>query len=248
LSPQFPSDQTDAVLVNAAFLKQMRWATGIGKNIDYQGHRYQIVGEVNDFHFQDFETPVGPMLIMGCKPADVGYVYVKTSAGLFSNAHVSVGAAWKKVNPNLPFEYHYQDLVFDNYFRGFVQVSRLMGAASMIMVVICISGIFGLALLILGKKMKEISVRKVLGAGIGSITYLINKEFLYAIGFSILFGLPVSWWLTDSLFRIIAPESAVSVLPLILSFLSLIAMTAISVSWHIFKAHTSNPTRYLKDE
>jgi putative ABC transport system permease protein len=248
LSTQFPSDQTDAVLVNAAFLKQMRWVTGIGKNIDYQGHRFQIVGEVNDFHFQDFASPVGPMLIMGCKPADVGYVYVKTSSGLFSNAHKSVEAAWKKVNPNLPFEYHYQDLVFDNYFRGFMQVSQVMGAASMIMVVICISGIFGLALLILGKKMKEISVRKVLGAGMGSIIYLINREFVYAIGFAIIFGLPVSWWLTDSLFKIIAPESAVSVLPLILSFLSLIAMTAISVSWHIFKAHTSNPTKHLKDE
>jgi putative ABC transport system permease protein len=116
------------------------------------------------------------------------------------------------------------------------------------MVVICISGIFGLALLILGKKMKEISVRKVLGAGMGSIIYLINKEFLYAIGFAMLFGLPLSWWLISLLFSILAPESSVSALPLILSFLSLLAMTAISVSWHIFKAHTSNPTRYLKDE
>jgi putative ABC transport system permease protein len=248
LSPQFSSDQTDAILVNRAFLKQMRWTTGIGKNIVYQDHRYQIVGEVNDFHFQDFQTPVSPLLILGCKPADVAYVYVKTSSGLFSNAHTDIGAVWKKVNPNLPFEYHYQELVFDQYFRGFVQVSQVTGAASVIMVVICISGIFGLALLILGKKMKEISVRKVLGAGMGSIVYLINREFVYAIGFALLFGLPLSWFLTSLLFSVIAPESSVSVLPLILSFLSLIAMTVISVSWHIFKAHTSNPTRYLKEE
>jgi len=248
LNPQFPLDQTDAVLVNQAFLKQMRWTTGVGKNITYQNHHYQVVGDVNDFHFQDFKTPVVPLLILGCKPADVAYVYAKTSSGLFSNAHTAVGAAWKKVNPNLPFEYHYQDLVFDDYFRGFVQVSQVTGAASVIMVVICISGIFGLALLILGKKMKEISVRKVLGAGMTSIVYLINREFLYAIGFALLFGLPLSWWLTSLLFSVIAPESSVSVLPLILSFLSLLAMTAISVSWHIFKAHTSNPTRYLKDE
>ncbi len=248
LSPQFPSDQTDAVLVNQAFLKQMNWTTGVGKNIEYESHRYQIVGETNDFHFQDFGTPAGPLLVMGCKPADVQYVYAKTSSGLFSNAHTAVAAAWKKVNPSLPFEYHYQDAVFDNYFNGFRQVSQVTGAASMIMVVICISGIFGLALLILGKKMKEISVRKVLGAGMGSIIYLINREFLYAIGFAILFGLPISWWLTSILFNIIAPESSVSILPLVLSFISLIAMTVISVSWHIFKAHTSNPTRYLKDE
>ncbi|MEO6848996.1 MAG: FtsX-like permease family protein, partial [Mucilaginibacter sp.] len=117
-----------------------------------------------------------------------------------------------------------------------------------IMVIISISGIFGLALLILGKKMKEISVRKVLGAGMGSIAFLINKEFLFAIGFAALFGFPISWWVTRNLFNQIAPESAVSFYPLILSFISLIMMTVISVSWHIFKAHTANPTQYLKDE
>jgi len=248
LNEQFQSDQTDAVLVNQAFLKQMRWATGIGKNIDYQNHRYQIVGEVNDFHFQDFQAPVGAMLLMGCKTVDITNVYVKTSSGLFNNAHTSIEKVWKKVNPNLPFEYHYQDAVFDNYFNGFSQVAQVMSAASIIMVVISVSGIFGLALLILGKKMKEISVRKVLGAGMGSIIFLINKEFLYALGVAILLGLPLSWWLTGNLFKILSPESSVSMLPLILSLISVILMTAISVSWHIFKAHTSNPTKYLKDE
>ena len=248
LNEQFKTDQTDAVLINQAFLKQMHWTTGIGKNIEYENHQYQIVGEVNDFHFQDFQTPVGSLVIMGCKPADVSYVYVKTSTGLFSNAHSAVEKVWKKVNPNLPFEYYYQANVFDGYFVGFTQVSRVMSAASLIMIVISISGIFGLALLILGKKMKEISVRKVLGAGMGNIGYLINREFLFAIGFAILFGFPVSWWVTRALYNQIAPESGVSFTPLILSLISLIIMTIVSVSWHIYKANTSNPTRYLKDE
>jgi putative ABC transport system permease protein len=130
LNPKYPLDQTDAILVNQAFLKQMRWTTGIGKNITYQNHRYQVVGEVNDFHYQDFQTPVGPLLILGCKPTDVAYVYAKTSSGLFSTANTSIEAVWKKVNPNLPFEYHYQELVFDEYFRGFVQTSQVTGAAS----------------------------------------------------------------------------------------------------------------------
>jgi ABC-type antimicrobial peptide transport system permease subunit len=248
LNEQFKTDQTDAVLVNHAFLKQMHWTTGIGKNIEYGNHLYQIVGEVSDFHFENFQSVIGPMLMMGCKPQDVNSVYVKTSAGLFSNAHLDVGKIWKEVNPNLPFEYHYQDTVFDQYFNGFSQVSQVMGAASIIMIVISISGIFGLALLILGKKMKEISIRKTLGAGFGSIAFLINKEFLFAIGFAVLFGLPISWWITGNLLKVIAPESTASFTPLILSFISLIIMTLISVSWHIYKANTSNPTQYLKDE
>jgi len=248
LNPQFETDQTNTVLVNQAFLKQMHWKTGIGKNIEYNNRQYQVVGEVNNFHFENFQSPVGPLLLLGCKPADVNYVYVKTSPGLFSNAHADVEKVWKKVNPNLPFDYYYQESVFDNYFDGFRQVSMVMRAVSVIMIVISISGIFGLALLILGKKMKEISIRKVLGAGIGNIVYLINKEFLFAIGFAALFGLPLSYWLTGVLFNVIESETSVSVMPLILSFGGLIIMTAISVSWHIYKAHTANPTTYLKEE
>jgi putative ABC transport system permease protein len=186
--------------------------------------------------------------MMGCKPADVNSVYIKTASGLFSNAHLDVEKIWKKVNPNLPFEYYYQDSVFDQYFNGFVQVSKVMEAASLIMVVISISGIFGLALLILGKKMKEISIRKAIGAGFGNIAFLINKEFLFAIGFAVLFGLPISWWLMGTLLKVISPESKTSFTPLLLSFASLIMMTVVSVSWHIYKANTSNPTKYLKDE
>lgn len=248
LNPDFETDKTTTVLVNQAFLKQMHWTTGIGKNIEYENRQYQIVGEVDNFHFENFETPVGPLVLMGCKPEEVSYVYIKTTSGLFKNAHAEIEKVWKKVNLNLPFEYYYQDNVFDQYFNGFDQVSDVMGAASLIMIVISISGIFGLALLILGRKMKEISVRKVLGASIGNIIYLINKEFLFAIGFAILFGLPVSWWLVRTMFNQVTPESVVSVYPLIISFFALIVMTAVSVSWHIFKAHTSNPTKYLKDE
>jgi len=248
LNDRFTSDETDAVLVNQAFLKQMHWSTGIGKNIQFQNHTYQVVGEVNDFHFQDFQSKVEPIVLTGCKPADVERVYVKTSPGLFTNSHTDIEKVWKKVNPNLPFEYYYQDSVFDGYFSGFIQVSKVMTAVSFIMVIISISGIFGLALLILGKRMKEISVRKVLGANIGSIVYIINKEFLFALGFSALLGLPLAYWLTGVLFHVIESETSVSVVPLILSFISLILMTAISVSWHIYKANTSNPTKYLKEQ
>jgi len=77
-----------------------------------------------------------------------------------------------------------------------VQVSQVLAGASIVMIIISVTGIFGLALLILGKKMKEISIRKILGASMKNIVFLINKEFLYAIGFAVLLGFPFSWWLT----------------------------------------------------
>jgi ABC-type antimicrobial peptide transport system permease subunit len=96
--------------------------------------------------------------------------------------------------------------------------------------------------------MKEISVRKVLCAGIGNISFLINREFLFAIGFASLFGFPLSYWITRSLFNQISPESKVSLVPLMLTFFVLIIMNLVSVAWHIFKAYTANPSKFLKDE
>ncbi|MEP7108297.1 MAG: FtsX-like permease family protein [Ferruginibacter sp.] len=248
LSEEFGTDQTSAVLVNHALMKQMLWASAIGKTIEYENKRYSVVGEVNDFHFENFQSPVVPLIMFACKPEDIRFAYFKTTPGLFSSAHLEVENTWKKVNPNLPFEYHYQDAVFDGYFNGFTQISGILSAASIIMIIISITGIFGLALLILGKKMKEISVRKVLGAGMGSISFLINKEFLFAIGFAILFGFPISYWVTDNIFKQFSPESNVSYFPLFLSFIAMFVMTIISVSWHIYKAYIANPTTYLRDE
>ncbi len=248
LNEAFQTDATDAILVNQSFIKQMHWTTAIGKDISYNGHHYSVVGEVNDFHYENFQTPVGPLLLLGCKPADVTSVYIKTSPALYSNVQTNVGKLWKETNPNLPFHYRYQEGVFDIYFNGFLQVSQVLAGTSIIMIVISVTGIFGLALMILGKKMKEISIRKVLGANIGDVIFLINKEFLYAIGFAVVVGFPCSWWLTGILFKILAPDSTVLFSPLILSFFALMGMTGISVSWHIYKAHTASPTKYLKDE
>jgi putative ABC transport system permease protein len=248
LSEAFPTDGTDAVLVNQVFMKQMHWSSALGKTIKYNDHLYSVIGELNDFRYDDFQAPMGPLLLMGCKPADVHSVYVKTNPVLFSNAPAGIGKIWKESNPDLPFDYHYQVAVFDVYFNVFAQVAQVLAGASIVMIIISVTGIFGLALLILGKKMKEISVRKVLGAGMRNLIFLINKEFIYAIGFAVLAGLPFSWWVTGILFDILVPGSTVSFSPLVLAFFSLLAMTAISVSWHIYKAHTANPTQYLKEE
>lgn len=248
LNNSFTTDQEDAVLVNRAFVNQMHWSSAIGKTIDYEKHKYMVVGEVNDFHFQNFQATVGPLVMMGCKPADVEHVYVKVSPGLLSAGHEDVERIWKKLNPNTPFNYYYQDSVFDFYFHLFDQASSVLGAASFIMIVISITGIFGLALLILSKKMKEISIRKVLGAGMGNIVYLLNKEFLIAFSVAVLFGIPISWYVERGMFNQVTPESEVSPYPFILSLTGLLIMTLISVSWHIFKAHTANPTTYLKEE
>lgn len=248
LSESIEADKMSSVLVNQAFLKEKNWKTGIGKTIEYEDKKYMIVGETGDFRFENFESKIEPLLLFGCKPEKVDFLYVKMQPGLLTNAHASVESAWKKVSPDRPFDYYYQENVFANYFDGFNQVIQILSAASLIMIIVSITGIFGLALLILSKKMKEISVRKVLGAGIGSISFQIVREFLFAISIAFLIGVPISYLLTKSIFVQVAPESQVSFLPLFATLAGLVIMTIFSVLWHLYKALTANPTEHLRNE
>ncbi|MBA4850879.1 ABC transporter permease [Emticicia sp. BO119] len=247
LSDAYQTDKTTSVLVNQTFLKRLNWKTGIGKTVEYENKKYLIVGEMKDFHYENFEHTIQPLMLMGCGKEEVKYAYVKTEKGLLNTAHLIAESVWRKAFPNVPFDYYYQDTVFDNYYYGFTQVIQILSAASFIMIIVSITGIFGLALLILSKKMKEISVRKVLGAGMGNIGYQIVKEFLFAIGIAFIIGVPISYLLTKAIFGQVTPESQVSFLPLVATLAGLVLMTIFSVSWHLYKAFVANPTEFLKD-
>jgi ABC-type antimicrobial peptide transport system permease subunit len=244
LNNNLATDISSSIIVNQAFLKQMKLTSGLGEIIEYENRKYTIVGETNDFHFESFNAPVGPMVIMACEPTDVGFAYIKTD----SESLLAIEKLWKRINPNIPFEYYYQDKVFDGFFNDLAGVSRVLSASSLIMVLISMAGIFGLASLILSRKMKDISVRKVMGAGMFEIGLLVNKEFLFAVLFGSFAGLPLSYWIINSLFNQISPESHITFHPLFYSFIALILITSISVAWHVFKAHTSNPIKYLREE
>ena len=248
LSDSIETDKTAAVLVNQAFLKKMNWQSGLGKTIMYNNRKYTIVGETADFRFEEFIHKMAPLVIVGCQPEQVKFVYAKTASSLFKTAHASVEAGWKKTFPDLPFNYYYQEAAFDGYFAGIRQASQVMTATCLIMIVVSVSGIFGLALLVLNSKMKEIAVRKVLGAGTRNISFQVVKEFLMATVIAFALGLPVSWLATQSIFEQLSPESKVGLLPLAGAFLCLITMTIFSMLWHLYKANTASPSVYLRNE
>ena len=246
LSAEIESDITESILVNQAFLTAKNWDTGIGKTIEYNDNKYLIVGETNDFRFENYEKKMSPLIVMGCLPSDIVFTYIKTKSSLLSAPHSIIEKDWKKIFPDTSYEYYYQESVFDQYYAGAQQIISVMSMSSFIMVIISIAGIFGLALLVLAKKMKEISVRKVLGAGTLHISFQILKEFLQAILIAFVLGIPISYFFTNSIFVVFSPESDISAVPFVISFIALVLMTILSVVWHLYKAFVANPTEYLK--
>jgi len=241
------SDKTESILVNQAFLRERNWETGVGKTIEYNSKKYLIVGETNDFRFENYERKMNPLMIMGCLPSEVSFAYIKTKGSIISAPHTIIEKVWNKTFPDKPYEYYYQETVFDQYYAGAMQIISVLSMSSLIMVIISISGIFGLALLILAKKMKELSVRKVLGAGSINISYQILREFFQAIIIAAVLGVPVSYFFVNTVFTTFSPESEISTYPFLATVLFLILMTMVSIAWHMYKAFVANPTEYLKN-
>lgn len=248
LNKNYKTDASEAVIVNQAFVKANHWSSAVGKSIEYNGKKYSIVGETNDFRYKDFEHPVEALVIMACKSEDVNYVYIKLNGTLTSKAQNQIQATWKQLFPDKPFEYYYQDNVFDNYYFGFAQVINILTASSFVMILVSICGIFGLALLILSRKMKDLSIRKVLGAGFNSISIHIFKEFTWSLCIAFLIGLPISWLFTQTIFSQFTPESKMSMIPFLTGMLSVLGMTLLSIAWHLYKANTFNPIQSLRTE
>lgn len=248
LNKDFETDISSSVIVNQAFLKANHINSAVGKSIEYDGKNYSIVGETNDFRYEDYEHKIEPLIMMACNPVEVNFAYVKIASVMGAEAHTLVESVWKKLFPDKPYEYYYQENVFDNYFYGFTQVILILSAASFIMVLVSICGIFGLALLILSRKMKDLSIRKILGAGMKSISMQIFKEFTWSILIAFIIGVPISWLLTQAIFSQFSPESAVSFIPFMYALAAVLTMTLLSVLWHLYKANTFNPVKSLRSE
>ena len=181
-------------------------------------------------------------------PEDFRYVAIKTTEGEMTETAKNLESVWKGMYPTMPYNYFFQDGIFDGYFRAFDQLTKILNATSLMTIIICSMGLFGLALLLLMRRMKEVSIRKVLGAGMGSLSWRINKEFFITILISSVLAAPISWFLMKSLLDLVVPGTTIGALPFILTTVALITLTLVSISKHIYNLSVSDPTRFLREE
>jgi len=242
------ADTSSSILVNEAFSKSMHWKNPVGRSVSFLHHPYHIVGEVRNFHYEAFLKAIEPLVIRFSSPGENRYMALRLRKSALARAPSIIGPVWKQLYPETPLDYYYQNEVFEGYFRGFEQLSEVLSAACLITVIIAVSGIFGLAFLILAKRTKEVAIRKLLGARISSLAILINKEFMISILVACALGVPLSLVLVNGLLKLISPESSMGIIPFIVAPLALIMITSLSVSWHIYKAGTAAPARNLRTQ
>lgn len=247
---ELETDQTQSIMVNEAFRQHFGWDVAVGNEVTVAETPYTIIGELADFRYEDFFRSIRPMIIRIGQEEDYNYLTATLAAPDQVQASTkAVEGIWKKLHPSHPFNFFFQKDVFDSYFQGFEQVIQIMSAVAILTIFISTIGLFGLAMLILARKMKEMSIRKVLGATIWNLGKIINKEFFWSVLLACLIGGPLSFLGIQSILAEISPEmSNPGLLPILVAFLGLLGITSIAVVGYVYNAYVKNPIVYLRDE
>jgi putative ABC transport system permease protein len=253
-SKYIASDSND-VLVNEAFIKKQGWASGMGKRVsrgkDSTG-KFQIahiIGVVKDFHIYSLQHQIGPMILELPKQAiDRDNIYVRLDDRNTAQAVRYLEKIFRKYDASSPFIYHFLDQNFAAQYKAEQKQGQVLLAFTILTIVISCLGLFGLITFTVGKRVKEIGIRKVLGASVKSTVLLLTESLLQVVFISLLVAVPLSWlvmnkWLEDFAYRIhlqwwmFALAGIVSLM---------IAFATLSVQ--ALKAALANPVKSLRME
>ncbi|HEY5393459.1 MAG TPA: ABC transporter permease, partial [Hanamia sp.] len=180
-SDDFPSDTSQAIILNQKAIKELGFTSpeeSIGKKLyfDFQGKNfsYNIVGVVKDFHYEDLHLPITPYGFQLSMQPQYNYMIVHAKTGNMNTILNSIKSTWQNLNPSEPFEYSFLDKDFQKNYDAESRLSSIVGYFTAIAILISCLGLFGLATFSAEQRIKEIGVRKTLGASVSSIVALLS--------------------------------------------------------------------------
>lgn len=249
-SPEFPSDATQTVLVNEAFVQQAGWKQAVGQQIiSFENNKtYTVAGVVKDYHYKPVTEQIAPQLFTMNPDNNYGMVYIKIKPGTETSSLQYIAEAFKKLFPLHPFAFNFKQ---EQNKLGYAEIAKwkqiILLSAILTIFISCI-GLFGLSVLSAEKRTKEIGIRKVLGASVSGIVSILSADFLRLIVISLIISVPLAWmaagkWLENYPYRITLGWWLFAV-----SGLLVIVIALFTVSFQSVRAALANPAKSLRTE
>jgi putative ABC transport system permease protein len=248
-SRNFGTDSSKAMILNETAVQQLGYtspAQAIGKRFEQFQRTGVIIGVVKDFHLRSLQDPIRPMTMRVERYCDL--ITATIDGHRVSETLAAVETKWKQFLPSRPFSYFFLDEYFDRQYRSEQHFGRLFLNFAVLAIFISCLGLMGLAAYSTVQRTKEIGVRKVVGASIGNIVYLLSREFLLLVGWAFLVAAPLSWlfvhgWLSGFAYRIGSYWWI-----FLLAGVSALAIALATVSFQAIKAALVNPINSLRTE
>lgn len=222
----------------------------VGKNfyLGWADSTGTIVGVAKDFNFNSLHHKIETLCIMAQNEWGFSEVSVRINSGKAPEAIEHVKSTWTSLYPDSPFEYVFLDEHFDTLYKADMQVSEIVGALASLAIIISCLGLFGLASYSAERRIKEIGIRKVLGATVQNVVTMLSRDFIKLVLISNLVAWPIAWyalnkWLSDFAYRI-----NISWGVFIIAGVAALLIALLTVSFQAIKAAIANPVKSLRTE
>jgi len=243
----YPAD-SNAVLLNETAVKKMRLKDPLGTLIRSDDEKWTVVGIVKDFIIESPYEPINPMMINGPSSGFNVMHYKLNPARPVAEDLNRAEQVFKEFNPQYPFEYHFADEEYEKKFEDSKQTGTLAALFAGLTVFISCLGLFGLAMFMASTRMREIGVRKVLGASVVSITALLSKDFLTLVVIAFFIAIPVSWYAMNEWLHHYAYNIGIEWWIFALAGILSVSIALATVSFQAIRSAIANPVKSLRTE
>lgn len=222
--------------------------SAIGEVILLNRKEYEIVGVIKDYHYGRADGDKNKVVLVHSETVD-SYLNLKVNSTDWLTTMSKIEAAWKKIDQVHPLEASFYSKQLEDLFRGLMAMLKMIGFIALLAVSIASLGLLGMVVFTTETRLKEISIRKVMGANIFQLTYLLSKSFLSLILIATLIALPVTYYFFTEVYLVqMKNHLPVSMMDLLIGAMSMTALALIMISSQTFQAARKNPAEVLKNE
>jgi predicted permease len=247
-----PSDSATEFLINETLARQLGFqhpADAVGHFLSFDHSQKPIVGVMKDFNLASVRSVIHPLIYYAApKFGYVMHVALQPNPDLWNSAITKMQATWKNIYPDVDFDYSFLDKKIENFYKADQQLSTLLTWASAIAIIISCLGLLGLVIFITNNRIKEIGVRKVLGASVRQIITLLSFDFVKLIAVAFIIAIPVAWWATHNWLQNFAYHTNLSWWIFLISGIIMIAAALLILCLRAGKAAMVNPVKSLRSE
>lgn len=227
--------------------------SAIGQKLyyDWQGKKFEleIIGVMEDYHQTSLKEEIRPTVFEIPKEAnEYDYLIASVSKENFSETISSIETKWKQLVNDTPFEYSFLNDSIQQQYNEDRKISRIITGFTIIAMFISCLGLYGLSSYLAESRVKEIGVRKVMGASVNQIVSMMSKEFVKFIFLAFIIAVPLSWYAMDKWLESFAYKTSINAFVFVYAGVAVLAIALLTVSFESIKAATTNPVNSLKNE
>lgn len=248
------ADTLNSIVINETLMRGLGYnpENVVGKQMFYewqgQRHEHNIIGVLKDFHFASLHSEIDGQIFRFDRSNGINFLIATISGQDLSGTLASIEKSWNQINPEEPFEYHFLDDKIQQNYQAELRMGGLIRWGTILAIFVSCLGLLGLATFAAERRMKEISVRKILGASPQHIVRLLSMEFMVLIIIALLIATPVAWYAMDKWLQNFYYHIDMPVWTYLVAGIAALGIALLTITWQTLRAASANPVQALRSE